>query len=587
MDDTVNMQPPIDMMFPRGMGYSDAHGYPLPPFPYPRTHRAHRAHPSNYEINPYACSPEYQQAVLQRRLIPGRNSSRIYDCRDQTVSRVMNTREPTPRHNSSHTSPKATGAPSQKKRERKRRNNRNRRKRNQEKQEKQRNGDSYYPTEIENETNSKSIHPRNRPSRPPFRKNAPRHRGAPYGHKGFKGPMPMNNMHMHMPTPQMCPPHYDVVYVPVCVPFPPRQGPYIICKNSKNNRNRKIKEEQAMPSSNPFVTMPYEEYEEMVSTFKPSKKHGVGKTRREKSKYVSLDCEMVGVGPDGCGSALARVCVIDWSETTLLDTYVKVDEPVTDYRTFVSGVQAKDLQSDDAMSFDTCQHIVKNLLRNKILIGHGLDNDLKALGISHPPKDIRDTAKYPPFMVPLETANNPASGHRQYQSPVYKDTPSVDIAGTHAINRFLSGDNLFESDSSTVSSLSTLSIFSSSSSKTSQELDDAPSSAKSEQTMIHLRPQKLKDLTKKYCMMEIQKEGAQHSPLQDAKAVLQLYKKARLCWENESTPSTDGKNASATTTSSSNHTVLVNDSLEGDDSPLVLAAKNSQSNENSTGGSRD
>lgn len=35
-------------------------------------------------------------------------------------------------------------------------------------------------------------------------------------------------------------------------------------------------------------------------------------TDAEKSQYVALDCEMVGVGPGGCRSALARCCLVDW-----------------------------------------------------------------------------------------------------------------------------------------------------------------------------------------------------------------------------------------------------------------------------------
>merc|ERR1739844_165397 len=41
---------------------------------------------------------------------------------------------------------------------------------------------------------------------------------------------------------------------------------------------------------------------------------------------------------------------------------------------------------------------VLKILRGKILIGHGLKNDLRAIGISHPWCDIRDTATYQPYM---------------------------------------------------------------------------------------------------------------------------------------------------------------------------------------------
>lgn len=118
----------------------------------------------------------------------------------------------------------------------------------------------------------------------------------------------------------------------------------------------------------------------------------------EQGKYLALDCEMVGVGEGGYQSALARVSIVDYNYAIIFDTYVKVNEPVTDYRTFVSGIRKEHLQSDLAMEFSRCQSIVKKLLKGKILIGHALKNDLTSLGIQHSWQDCRDTAKYEPFM---------------------------------------------------------------------------------------------------------------------------------------------------------------------------------------------
>ena len=106
---------------------------------------------------------------------------------------------------------------------------------------------------------------------------------------------------------------------------------------------------------------------------------------------------MVGVGPEGLDSAVARVTLCNWAEVVILDTFVKVPVKVTDYRTFVSGIEAKDLEGD-AMSLAEVQKLVKSILHGKILIGHALENDLQALQISHPWHDIRDSAIYPPFM---------------------------------------------------------------------------------------------------------------------------------------------------------------------------------------------
>ena len=56
----------------------------------------------------------------------------------------------------------------------------------------------------------------------------------------------------------------------------------------------------------------------------------------DKSKYIAIDCEMVGIGPTSKQSALARISCVDWDCNVLLDTYVKVPGKVTDFRTWVS-----------------------------------------------------------------------------------------------------------------------------------------------------------------------------------------------------------------------------------------------------------
>lgn len=117
----------------------------------------------------------------------------------------------------------------------------------------------------------------------------------------------------------------------------------------------------------------------------------------EERRYVALDCEMVGVGADGVRSALAQVVVVDWAGRVLYMRYVRPQEPVTDYRTHVSGIRPEHLVPGVAQDFHTVQREVAALLQGRILVGHGLDNDLKCLMLGHPRKAIRDTAKYRPF----------------------------------------------------------------------------------------------------------------------------------------------------------------------------------------------
>jgi RNA exonuclease 4 len=109
--------------------------------------------------------------------------------------------------------------------------------------------------------------------------------------------------------------------------------------------------------------------------------------------YIAMDCEMVATET---GRVCARVVLVDWKGRTLLDTHVKSEQIVTDYLTFVSGITAEALT--DAPSFSEVQAQVKYMLEGKILVGHGLENDLASLQMDHPWWMIRDTAYYQPYM---------------------------------------------------------------------------------------------------------------------------------------------------------------------------------------------
>ncbi len=113
-------------------------------------------------------------------------------------------------------------------------------------------------------------------------------------------------------------------------------------------------------------------------------------------KYVAVDCEMVGVGPNpDRESALARVSVVNYNGDQLYDSYVLPLEPVTDYRTHVSGISAKHLKI--ARSLKDVQADIANILQDRVIIGHSIRHDLAALMLSHPQRDIRDTSRHPPY----------------------------------------------------------------------------------------------------------------------------------------------------------------------------------------------
>ncbi|XP_062064385.1 RNA exonuclease 4 [Lepus europaeus] len=133
------------------------------------------------------------------------------------------------------------------------------------------------------------------------------------------------------------------------------------------------------------------------------------------TRALAMDCEMVGVGPEGKESIVARVSIVNQYGKCVYDKFVKPTEPVTDYRTAVSGVRPENLKQ--GAELEAVQKEVAGILQGRILVGHALHNDLKVppswrwpcdprpslrrsshvLFLDHPKKKIRDTQKYRPF----------------------------------------------------------------------------------------------------------------------------------------------------------------------------------------------
>ncbi|KAI9888609.1 MAG: 3'-5' exonuclease [Vezdaea aestivalis] len=113
-------------------------------------------------------------------------------------------------------------------------------------------------------------------------------------------------------------------------------------------------------------------------------------TVAEIGNYVALDCEMVGVGrPER--SVLARVSVVNYHGEQVYDSYVQPGAAVTNWRTWVSGIESKHMVNARAM--DKVQSEIKSLLAGRTLIGHSLANDFGVLDYEHPRSSICDTAK--------------------------------------------------------------------------------------------------------------------------------------------------------------------------------------------------
>lgn len=62
-------------------------------------------------------------------------------------------------------------------------------------------------------------------------------------------------------------------------------------------------------------------------------------------KYLAIDCEMVGTGPKGKNSELARCSIVSYEGDVVYDKFIKPINPVTDLRTRWSGIRWQNLRN--------------------------------------------------------------------------------------------------------------------------------------------------------------------------------------------------------------------------------------------------
>jgi RNA exonuclease 4 len=140
----------------------------------------------------------------------------------------------------------------------------------------------------------------------------------------------------------------------------------------------------------------------------------------EIGKYVGIDCEMVGVGGEEDRSVLARVSIVNFHGTQVYDSFVKPKEFVTDWRTHVSGVSPKNMAT--ARTFEQVQEDVAAIMKDRVIVGHAIKNDLEAMMLGHPKRDVRDTSRFSGF-------RKYSAGRTPSLKKLAKEILGVDIQG--------------------------------------------------------------------------------------------------------------------------------------------------------------
>lgn len=117
-------------------------------------------------------------------------------------------------------------------------------------------------------------------------------------------------------------------------------------------------------------------------------------------EIIAIDCEMVGIHSDSYvrinrryeKCMIGSVSLVNYNGDVIYETFVAPKSPITNYRTQYSGIRAETLIG--APSFESVRDQVKNILKDKILVGHSLIYDLEVLNLTHPSDDKRDTAEW-------------------------------------------------------------------------------------------------------------------------------------------------------------------------------------------------
>ncbi|KJH41001.1 hypothetical protein DICVIV_13028 [Dictyocaulus viviparus] len=96
--------------------------------------------------------------------------------------------------------------------------------------------------------------------------------------------------------------------------------------------------------------------------------------------FYAMDCEFVHTT---WGKEPARITVVDQYGADVIDCVFHPDHDLVDPNTQYSGLSEEEIESSSMTLSDARDLLFEVVNSNKILIGHGLENDLKALRIVH------------------------------------------------------------------------------------------------------------------------------------------------------------------------------------------------------------
>jgi len=149
----------------------------------------------------------------------------------------------------------------------------------------------------------------------------------------------------------------------------------------------------------PATAIPQRDAAERPRVARRATPQGLGDTSALGLDVVGFDTEWVGVGRNtvsgGTGKALARMSIVAPGGRVLLDTTVRVLEPVADFHIDLTGLTQESI--DEGIPFEEARAWALHLFHGRIVVGHNLKGDWQVLDHEPPADLVRDTAKYRPL----------------------------------------------------------------------------------------------------------------------------------------------------------------------------------------------